>query len=289
MLTAGRRVHLTFDEKLMLTMSRDGALEQMEIKGDLYVTIASADKGLVTIKLAPVDQRVWKFSTHPKINKQAFASDLLLTLADNTKPFPAGNALGVVKWRVGGKDEALVPVRVSCWVTPSPTSTSVSLEYELLASGMELRNFAVTMQVPGAAPPVFEGSNEGAAFNAKQRTLTWTLPLVDASNGSATLDFTVNGTIEQAAFFPIRVNFASPNTLCPLHVQEVVPVAGGAPQKFSVASSVCFARTWPLVQCMHTYRHKHTSIPMRVHANSKDRQCHIAHPHARQRPPLTSV
>ena len=229
---------MTLDEKLQLTMSRDGALEQMDLKGDLFVTIASAEKGLVQVKLSPVDQRVWKFSTHPKINKQLFASDSVVSLADNTKPFPPGNALGVLKWRIGAKDEAFVPVRVSCWVTPSPTSTSVSLEYELLITSMELRNFSVTMLVPGSNPPVFEGNNEGASFNAKQRTLTWALPLVDQSNTTATLDFTVNGTIEQAAFFPIRVAFASTHTLCPLHVQEVLPVGGGAPQKFSVATSV---------------------------------------------------
>lgn len=232
------RVHITFDEKLALTMSRDGALEVMEVKGDVYVTIASADKGLVTIKLAPVDQRVWKFSTHPKINKSAFAADSTLTLADASKPFPAGPALGVVKWRVAAKDESLVPVRVSCWVTPSPTSTSVSVEYELLINGMELRNFSVAMLVPGTAPPVFDGSSEGASFNAKARSLTWSVPVLDASNASATLDFTVPGTVEQAAFFPIRVSFASPSLLCPLRVQEVLPVGGGAPQKFSVSSSV---------------------------------------------------
>jgi hypothetical protein len=98
---------------------------------------------------------------------------------------------------------------------------------------------------------VFEGNSEGATFNAKARTLTWSLPVLDSSNATATLDFTVAGTVEQAAFFPIRVAFASPHTLCPLRVQEVLPVGGGAPQKYSVASSVR-GRVYSLV-CAFTH------------------------------------
>lgn len=58
------------------------------------------------------------------------------------------------------------------------------------------------------------------------------------SNG--TLEFSIKGK-NTDAFFPVRVNFASAETLCPIRVASIIPVDGAPgdkPLRYSVATSL---------------------------------------------------
>lgn len=54
-------------------------------------------------------------------------------------------------------------------------------------------------------------------FNASHKTLEWLIPLVDSSNTSGTLEFTIPGA-ESNDFFPVKVNFNSKKTFCNIEV-----------------------------------------------------------------------
>ena len=41
----------------------------------------------------------FQFKTHPNIDKSLYAEQSVLGLKDPTRPFPAGNPLGILKWR----------------------------------------------------------------------------------------------------------------------------------------------------------------------------------------------
>ena len=58
------------------------------------------------------------------------------------------------------------------------------------------------------------------------------------SNG--TLEFSIKGK-NTDAFFPVRVNFASAETLCPIRVASIIPADGAPgdkPLRYSVATSL---------------------------------------------------
>ena len=71
-------IQLTVDEKVVVSMNRDGGLESMEVKGDLTLLITDAGMGKVTLPLRMGENPGFQFKTHPKINKQLFSTESTL-------------------------------------------------------------------------------------------------------------------------------------------------------------------------------------------------------------------
>ena len=53
--------------------------------------------------------------------------------------------------------------------------------------------------------------------------MEWNIDYIDSSNGTANLEFTINGDTEEA-YFPVQVNFSSKNLLSSVNVDEVAVV-----------------------------------------------------------------
>ena len=113
-------IQLTVDEKVVVSMNRDGGLESMEVKGDLTLLITDSAMGKVTLPLRMGENPGFQFKTHPNINKQLFSAESTLGLKDPSKAFPTGSALGVLKWRLATTEESLVPLLINCWPTQAP-------------------------------------------------------------------------------------------------------------------------------------------------------------------------
>jgi len=127
-------IQLTVDEKVVVSMNRDGGLESMEVKGDLTLLITDPAFGKVTLPLRMGENPGFQFKTHPKINKQLFSTESTLGLTDASKAFPTGSALGVLKWRLATSEESLVPLLINCWPTQEAGGFTVNVEYELQQS-----------------------------------------------------------------------------------------------------------------------------------------------------------
>ena len=110
-------ITLTFDEKLVVTMNRDGGLEGMELKGDLQLLVTDATMAKATVPVRLGENAGFQFKTHPNIDKAVWSSSSVLGLKDPSRPFPTNSALGVLKWRMQTADEAYLPLTVSCWPT----------------------------------------------------------------------------------------------------------------------------------------------------------------------------
>ncbi len=93
--------------------------------------------------------------THPNIDKSLYASENVLGLKDPDRPFPAGSALGVLKWRLQTRDEDLVPLNINCWPSVSGGESYVNIEYECTAE-FDLQNVVILIPLPGVghAPTV---------------------------------------------------------------------------------------------------------------------------------------
>lgn len=169
--------------------------------------------------------------THPNINKPRFNKQSVLSLKDPSKPFPAHVALNVLKWRFTSTDEADVPLMVSCWPSPGAGVLTVNMEYELQAD-VDLADVRIVIPIPGANTPVVE--NVEGAYNVNRHgDLEWTIDLIDQSNASGSMEFTIPYDGPSSGLFPLAVSFTSAKPLSGISAGAVANVAGGEPVQFS--------------------------------------------------------
>lgn len=107
-------VHLVVREHLSLTLNRDGGVSSLSLKGDLDLRISDPAYATLMINLPPPSSYAkgndLQFKTHPNVDKNAWASKGEVRLKEGKKGFPVGQGLGVLKWRLTGTDESVVPI-----------------------------------------------------------------------------------------------------------------------------------------------------------------------------------
>jgi len=129
-------------------------------------------------------------------------------------------------------DESLVPLTVNCWPTPGGGGTTVvNLEYELQRTDFALVNVCITIPIPGEAPVV--GEADGTyEFDVKNHAMNWKLDLVDHSNPTGAMEFTMKGG-GNIPLLPINISFTSRVTFCNVEVDQVVQQSGPVKYSFS--------------------------------------------------------
>lgn len=110
MLSLITSVHILIDEKIVVSATRDGGLNNMEIKGDMMLRISDPSKAHIRIQSKLYDGEGIQYKTHPNVDKALFAQSSVIALKDPSRPFPTNQALGVLKWRVVSKDEGKMPL-----------------------------------------------------------------------------------------------------------------------------------------------------------------------------------
>ncbi|KAF6161316.1 hypothetical protein GIB67_009203 [Kingdonia uniflora] len=230
-------ITLTVEEKLNVTLRRDGGLSNFDVQGTLLLQILNQEDGLIQVQIETGENPTVVFKTHPNINKELYSSDNILGLKDPNRPFPTSNTgdaagVGLLKWRMQSVDESIVPLTINCWPSVSGNDTYVSIEYE--ASAMfDLRNVIISVPLPALreAPNVRQIDGEWR-YDSRSSTLEWSILLVDSSNRSGSMEFVVPSA-DSSVFFPISIRFTAANTFSDLKVLNVLPLKGGPPPKFS--------------------------------------------------------
>lgn len=110
-------VHVSIKESVSLSLSREGGLESMDLKGDMNLHVS--DPTLTKLKLLLGPSTVGfgaelQFKQHPNVAKFAANKERVIALKDPSRDFPVNQSLGVLKWRYNGKDEAFVPLSSKC-------------------------------------------------------------------------------------------------------------------------------------------------------------------------------
>lgn len=103
-------IHVTIKEQLSISLQRDGGLNSFELKGDLDLRVTDADQAKIKLTLASNDYSDLQFKQHPNVAKFAPSGDKVIALKDASRSFPVGQGLGVLRWRMTGKDESNVPL-----------------------------------------------------------------------------------------------------------------------------------------------------------------------------------
>eukprot|EP01098_Paradermamoeba_levis_P004099 TRINITY_DN1787_c0_g1_i1.p1 TRINITY_DN1787_c0_g1~~TRINITY_DN1787_c0_g1_i1.p1 ORF type:complete len:505 (+),score=139.55 TRINITY_DN1787_c0_g1_i1:145-1659(+) len=227
-------VNITVEEKLVITVGADSGLQSMEVKGDLAVYISDPTFSKANIIVTPDTTGKFQIQAHPKINKALFAQEHVLALKDPPHAFPAGSSLRLLKWRAQTKDESWIPFTVNCWPNVESDGTTVNIEYQLNAAHkFTLRDVTITIPLPVAAATVSQIDGE-YRIDPKSSLFEWSLPLVDSSNASGSLEFIVPFNGDTSAFFPIQIHFVSNDTLCPIEVEAINSIENNQPVKFSM-------------------------------------------------------
>lgn len=224
-------VQLAIEEKLSVTLLRDGGLQAMEIKGDLQLLVTDPNYAKVCVPLALGENAGFQFKTHPNIDKGRYGAEGVLGLKDASRAFPTNSSLGVLKWRFQTAEDSHAPLLITCWPTATGgDSFEVNLEYELNGAH-ELRD--VRINVPLAGPPLSQSCEIGeAAYDQRSKHLVWHIPIIDSSAASSTMEFTASAPAGADSFFPIHVFFSSPRTLCQLDTNGVFSSESGAAVPF---------------------------------------------------------
>ncbi|KAL5059645.1 hypothetical protein RYX36_031249 [Vicia faba] len=230
-------VTLSVEEKLNVTLKRDGGVGSFDVQGTLSLQILNQEDGHIQVQVQTGDNQAISFKTHPNMNKELFAHDYILGLKDPNRPFPTGQAsdaagVGLLKWRMQSTDESMVPLTINCWPSSSGNETYVSIEYEA-SSMFDLRNVVISVPLPALreAPNVSQIDGEWR-YDSRNSILEWSVLLIDNSNRSGSMEFVVPQA-DSSAFFPISVRFAATETFSDLKVTNIIPLKGGNPPKFA--------------------------------------------------------
>ena len=123
---------------------------------------------------------------------------------------------------------------INCW--PNDTGAGncdVNIEYELQAEDLELQDVSIEIPCPsGCGAPVVGDCDGSYNYDAKKNMLVWSLPVIDKSNGTGQLDFSMPSNPDD--FFPVEVGFHSTKRLyTPITVGGVTDAGSGSAVKFS--------------------------------------------------------
>ncbi|XP_058748694.1 coatomer subunit delta-like [Vicia villosa] len=230
-------VTLTVEEKLNVTLKRDGGVGSFDVQGTLSLQILNQEDGHIQVQVQTGDNQAISFKTHPNMNKELFAHDYILGLKDPNRPFPTSQGsdaagVGLLRWRMQSTDESMVPLTINCWPSSSGNETYVSIEYEA-SSMFDLRNVVVSVPLPALreAPSVSQIDGEWK-YDSRNSILEWSVLFIDNSNRSGSMEFVVPQA-DSSAFFPISVRFAATETFSDLKVTNIIPLKGGNPPKFA--------------------------------------------------------
>lgn len=219
---------LVLEEKITVSMNREGAVEACEVKGILNLT-ANTDDGaaaIISVNKALLPPS-FNFATHPKVDKKGYEQQGVLSLKGG-KGFPVGRGVGILRWSYGNDDAA--PISINCWPEDEGTGRFlVSIEMELTRKDVVLHDVNILLPLGTSEAPAIESIDGVYKHDPAAGMMCWHFDVVTGdTNSTASLEFSVAGNNAEA-FFPIQVGFRSETLLCPIQITGVTNSSSGSP------------------------------------------------------------
>jgi len=218
---------LSLEEKITVSMNREGAVESCDVKGILNLT-ANTDAGAAAVIAVNKAQLppAFTFATHPKVDKKGYERQGVLSLKGG-KGFPVGRGVGILRWSYGSDDAA--PISINCWPEDEGNGRIlVSIEMELTRTDLVLHDVNILLPLGTQNPPAIESIDGQMKHDPGAGMMCWHFDTVDANTNSGSLEFSVDGTNPEV-FFPIQIGFRSETLLCPIVITGVTNSSSGAP------------------------------------------------------------
>ncbi|KAF0979943.1 hypothetical protein FDP41_001096 [Naegleria fowleri] len=235
-------IHVEIKETLQVETNREGGLNSLDVKGEMYLTIAESASGFIKVRLENDLKDGFVSTSHPNIDKKMFTDEHCLALKRKDKAFPPNNPLKILTWRSKGNfDESILPFTVNCWPNPSGNETSVSIEYTLQDTNVELSNVAISVPIPTTNVTVESAESGTYRIDQKHNKFIWSFDLIDSSCPTGSIEFTVNERAEESKFFPVDISFTSADNISGVAIKDVLSVNDDSPQRFSVDRNLTVA------------------------------------------------
>ncbi|KAG0554124.1 hypothetical protein M758_12G066600 [Ceratodon purpureus] len=219
------------EEKLVVVLKKDGGLENLEVQGNMSLVVQKEEDAYIRVQVESSANKAFNFKTHPNIDKNLYSDKNVLGLKDPSRPFPTGNPLGILKWRMQSKQESLVPLSINCWPSVSGGESYVNIEYEA-SKAFELQNVVIHIPLPALhdVPTVNQVDGEWR-YDSRNSVLEWSITLIDNTNRSGSMEFVVPAA-DPNSFFPIDVKFTANKTFCDIKVGSVIQTQNGNAVKY---------------------------------------------------------
>ena len=152
--------------------------------------------------------------------------------------------IGILKWThtgtPGGADDPLIPLKVNCWPDEESRGVmNISIEYTKDIHTLTLSNVYIKIPLGTSATPTILTIDGNYKHNSNTQELIWDIPLIDHSNNTGTLEFTINTKNNNTdAFFPITVSFESIQLFVDLDVQGVKTADGNSSIVYGIQKSM---------------------------------------------------
>lgn len=230
-------VHFTSEEKINLTVSRDGGLQNMEVTGSAKIKIDDEALCKILIQLAKSENSKLQMNPHPNVDRKLFLEQNVLGLKNSSSSFPVNQSADVLRWRYQTKDESQIPLFINCWPNETNNGCDVNIEYDLEATHLELNDVNICIPLPsGVGSPIVTECEGTYRHDSRKNILIWEIHVIDNSNKSGSMEFSIAGHPDD--FFPIQVNFSCNKLFNDVHVSEVRTVDGDSVVKFSTDSQL---------------------------------------------------
>jgi coatomer subunit delta len=221
-------VMLSSMEKISAELTRDGDVTNVEVKGNLTLTAADDDAACCAIQLALDGSSAgFTFNTHPKVNKQLYERNQVLIMKDTSKGFPAGRAVGILRWSNSQSSGDFIPLTVNCWPEEeSKNKMLVTIDYSA-SNKFNLHNVKIRIPVLSMDAPCINTIDGNYTHDKANNCLIWEIDMIDSSNSSGNLEFTI-AEKDADSFFPINISFSSQQMQCNVDVVSVKAIPAGA-------------------------------------------------------------
>lgn len=199
-------VHVTVAEAISAKLSREGAIEAFDVKGDLQLKISDPSLTQIKLQLTLGDIRGAQLNAHPKVDKAQFKNSSTIQLMDSSKGFPTNNGIQVMRWRLTAKPDEVQdpPIKFTVWTSEvSANNHSITVEYELTGSD-PLKDVTVVIPYSTSEPSV---SSFDANYEVSGDSIDWKIGDIDEGNASGSFEFEAQAQSE-AEFFPMQVRFS---------------------------------------------------------------------------------
>merc|ERR1719181_538312 len=202
-------LELALDEKITCVATRDGGMSSLRIQGVLNLTAHSDAAQMATIQFGHSELAGMQLQSNPCLDRKSLGNGIIKPKSQ-ARHFAVGKSLGVLRWRCATKDEELLPLSINCWAEPSGgKKMTVSLEYNLENTAMELHNVLIAIPLESDNAPDVDESHDGIyRFNKADGGIEWRFDIISKDNPSGTIEFLCDVSDEES-LFPLNITFSS--------------------------------------------------------------------------------
>ncbi|KAI3382807.1 hypothetical protein SNEBB_005115 [Seison nebaliae] len=222
-----QEIHFVKNETINATFDHNGGVKLFEVVGTLQLQLQESAPDELTIRINEVDKKQINVILGAPVNKMAYSKRKVIEAKSGK--FSKDSEVFLLRWRFSNMDINTIPLNIICW----PNNKETSVEYELTADHLELRNIIISIPVTRC---VINEIEDETTYEQTKSMLLWRIPFIDSSAPQGTLLFrpTDEKQFDEQQIFPIRCTFNCHNkTFCDINVLDISHSSNGVLVNFS--------------------------------------------------------